>query len=105
MLIFFFNSEGIVHKEFVPPGSSWKTQEKVARVWLGIARIWMLHHDNAPCHMAVSINKSSADKSIPVVLQAHIQQISVPVTYFHFPSSKTTWKGAILVLWIISRRA
>jgi hypothetical protein len=22
MLIFFFNSEGIVHKEFVPPGSS-----------------------------------------------------------------------------------
>lgn len=27
-----------------------------------------------------------------------------PVNYFNSPSSKSTWKGAILVLWIISRR-
>ena len=37
-------------------GSPWKTQEKVARVRPGIAHTWMLHHDNAPCHTAVSIN-------------------------------------------------
>jgi len=31
--------------------------------------------------------------------------ISVPVTSFYSPGSNTTWKGAILVLWLISRRA
>ena len=36
---------------------------------------------------------------------AQIRRISVPVTSFYSPGSKTTWKGAILVLWIISRTA
>jgi len=38
-------------------------------------------------------------------LSPPIRRISVPVTYFYSPGSKTTWKCAILVLWIISRRA
>ena len=37
-------------------GSPWKPQENVAHVRPGIAHTWMLHHDNAPCHTAVSIN-------------------------------------------------
>ena len=35
----------------------------VARVRPGIARTWMLHHDNAPCHKAVSINEILAEKN------------------------------------------
>ena len=61
-------------------GSPWKLGKRVARVRLGIARTWMLHHDNVPCHMAVSINEFLAGKNIPVVPQPPIRQISVPVT-------------------------
>jgi len=62
----------------------------VARVRPGIARTWMLHHDNAPCHTAVSINEFLAEKINPVVPQPPIRRISVPVTYFYSPGSKTT---------------
>jgi len=37
-------------------------------------------------------------------LSPPICRISVPVTSSYSPGSKTTWKGAILVLWKISRR-
>ena len=62
----FFDGQGIVHKEFVPPGQTVnqtfyreileRVRRRVARVLPGIARTWMLHHNNAPCHTAVSIN-------------------------------------------------
>jgi len=74
-----FFSQGIVHKEFVPPGQTVnqtfyrevleRLRKRVARVRPGIARTWMLHHDNAPCHTAVSINEFLAERSIPVVPQ------------------------------------
>ena len=96
MLIFFL-SQGIVHKEFVPPGQTVnqtiyrevleRLRKRVARVRPGIARTWMLHHDNAPCHSAVS-NEFLAEKSIPVVPQPPIRQISAPVTSFYSPGSK-----------------
>src|SRR5215469_10567956 len=115
MLICFFDSQGIIHKEFVPPGQTVNQtfyrkvleglRKRVPRVRPGIVRTWMLHHNNAPCHMAVSINEFLAEKRIPVVPQPRIRRISVPVTSFYSPGSKTTRKGAILVLWIISRRA
>ena len=70
MLICFSDSQGIVHKELVPPGQTVnqtfyrevleRLRERVARVRPDIARTWMLHHDNAPCHTAVSINQSLA---------------------------------------------
>ena len=66
-MIVFFSSQGIVHKEFVPPGQTVnitfyrevleRLRKKVALVRPGMARIWVLHHDNAPCHTAVSINE------------------------------------------------
>ena len=63
MLICFFNSQGIVHKEFVPQGQTVNKQyyreilewlRKRVRVWPEIADTWMLHHDNAllsHCHL------------------------------------------------------
>lgn len=67
MLICFFDSRGIVYKEFVPPGQTVnqvfykkvleRLRKRVLRVRPDIADIWMLHHDNAPCHTAISINQ------------------------------------------------
>jgi len=99
ILICFFDSQGIVHKEFVLPGQTVnqtfyrevleRLRKRVARGRPGIARTWMLHH-NAPCHTAVSINEFLAEKSIPVVPQPPIHRISVPVTSFYSPGSKAT---------------
>ena len=98
MLLCFFDSQGIVHKEFVPPGQTVnqtfyrevleRLRKRVARVRPGIARTWMLHHDNAPCHTAVSINEFLAEKSIPAVPQSPNSRISVPVTSFFPPAQK-----------------
>jgi len=113
--LLFFDSQGIVHKEFVPPGQTvnqtfyrevlerlWK---RVARVRPGIERTWMLHHDNVPCHTAVSINEFLAEKTFLRFLSPPIRQMSVSVTSFYSSGSKTTWKGTILIIWIISNRA
>ena len=77
--LFFFDSQGIVHKEFVPSGQTdnqtfhrevlERLRKMVVRVRPGIARTWMLHHDKTPCHTAVSINEFLAEKSIPAVRQ------------------------------------
>src|SRR5215475_7650943 len=63
----FFYSQGTVHKEFVPPGHTVnqtfyqevleRLRKRVARVRPDIERTWILHHDNAPCHTAVSIDE------------------------------------------------
>ena len=65
MLICFFNSEGIVHTEFVPQGHTVnqfyyreileRLRKRVVRVRPSIADNWMLHHDNVPCHTAISV--------------------------------------------------
>ena len=72
MFICFFDSQGIVHKEFVSPGQTVnqtfnqevleRLRKRVARVRPGIERTWMLHHNNAPCHTAVSINEFLVEK-------------------------------------------
>ena len=103
MLICFFDSQGIVHKEFVPPGQTViqtfyrevleRLGKRVARVRPGIARTWMLHHDNIPCHTAVSINEFLAEKSIPVVPQPPYSPDLSPCDFFLFPWLKNHLKG------------
>jgi len=103
MLICFFDSQEIVHKEFMPPGQTVnqtfyqevleRLRKTVACVRPGIAHTWMLHHDNAPCHTAVSINEFLAEKSIPVVPQPpYLPNIS-PCDFFLFPCLKNHLKG------------
>lgn len=65
MMICFFDSKGIVHKEFVPLGRTVnqhfyvevldRLRKRVTRVRPEIAKTWILHHDNAPCHRAFSV--------------------------------------------------
>ena len=103
LFLFFFDSQGIVHKEIVPPGQTVnqtfyrkvleRLRKKVARVRPGIARSWMLHHDNAPCHTAVSINEFlTKKKSIPVVPQPPYSPDLSPCDFLLFPQLKTNLK-------------
>jgi len=79
MFICFFYSQGIVHVEFVPQGQTVnqfyhreileRLRKRVVRVPPSIANNWMLHHDNAPCHLAISVIEFLAKKGIPVVPQ------------------------------------
>src|SRR5215469_5097595 len=91
----FFDSQGIVHKEFVPPGQTVnqtfyrevleRLRKRVARVRPGISRTWMLHHVNAPSHTAVSISDFLAGKSIPVVPQPQYSPDLSPCDFFLLP--------------------
>ena len=72
MIIAYFDSRGIVHKEFVPPGLTVnhafykdvleRLRKRVQRVRTDIADDWLLHHDNAPAHTALSIQEFLAKK-------------------------------------------
>ena len=60
MIIFFFDSRGIVHKEFVPPGQTVnhlfykdvleQLRKRFKQVQRDIVDNWVLQHDNAPAH-------------------------------------------------------
>ena len=53
-----------------------------------IADTWMLHHDNAPCHTAISVKEFLAKKGISVVPQPpHSPDLS-PYEFFLFPKLK-----------------
>ena len=77
----FFDSEGVVHSEFVPQGHTVnqfyycevleRLRKRAVRVRPSIADNWMLHHDNAPCHTAISVIEFLAKKDIPVVHSPH----------------------------------
>jgi len=94
----FFDSQGIVHEEFVPPGQTVnqtfyrevleRLRKRMARLRLGIERTWMLHHDNAPCHTAVSINEFLAEKNISMVPQPHYSPDLSPCDFFVFPQAQ-----------------
>ena len=98
----FFNSQGIVQKEFVPSGQIVnqtfhrqvleRLRKRVARVRPGIARTWMLHHYNAPCHTAVSIHEFWAEKNIPLVHQPPYSPDLSPCDFFLFPRLKNHLK-------------
>jgi len=54
----------------------------------------MLHHDNAPCHAAVSINEFLAEKkNIPVVPQPSYSPDLSLCDFFLFPRLKNHLKG------------
>jgi len=96
MLICFFDSEGIVHTEFVPQGHNVnqfyyreileRLRKRVVRVRPSIADNWMLHHDNAPCHTKISVIEFLAKKGIPVVPQPPYSPDLSPCNFFLFPN-------------------
>ncbi|XP_066261786.1 protein GVQW3-like [Euwallacea similis] len=103
MLICFFDIQGIVHKEFVPEGQTVnkhfyrkvleRLRQRVIRVRPNIKNNWVLHHDNAPCHTAISINEFWAHKNIHVAPQPPYSPDLSPCNFFLFPKLKNYLKG------------
>lgn len=105
MLTVFFDSYGVVHKEFLPTGQtvnkeyylnvmrhlreairqkrpdSWKTNS------------WFLHHDNAPSHNALVIRQFLAKNSTNVVPQAPYSPDLSPCDFFLFSKLKYPLRG------------
>ena len=78
MLIAFFDIDGVVHHEFVPPGQTvnghfyvqvlQSLRDAVRRKWRDDKwqGEWFLHHDNASSHTPLVVQQFLAEKSIPV---------------------------------------
>ena len=98
----FFDSCGIVHKEFVPAGQTVKHafyKDVLERLWKRVQRVWMditdwvLHHDNAPTHTALSVWEFLAKKNIPVLPHPPYGPDLAPCDFYLFPKLKSKLKG------------
>ena len=100
---FFFDSRGIVHKEFVPPGQTVdhafykdvleRLRKRVQRVRTDIADDWVLHHDNMPAYTALSIREFLAKKNIPVLPHPPYSPDLAPCNFCLFRKLKSKLKG------------
>lgn len=70
-----------------------RLRKRVIRVRPNIKNKWVLHHDNAPCHTAISINEFLASKNIPVAPQPPYSPDLSPCDFFLFPKLKNYLKG------------
>ena len=99
MIIVFFDSRGIMHKELVSPGMTVyqafyrdlmeRFRKRVQRVRPDIADNWVLCHDNVPAHNALSIREFLAKKNIPVLPHPPYS----PCDFYLFPKLKLKLKG------------
>jgi hypothetical protein len=104
-LIAFFDVEGLVHHEFLPQCQTMNqtvyitvmqclrdaVRRKRPHKWS--SGTWLLHHDNAPCHVAPSIREFLAKHSIPVVPHPPYLPDLALCDFFLFPRLKSTLKG------------
>jgi len=105
MLLTFFDIRGIVHYEFVPTEQTVhqvyylevleRLREKVKRKRpeLFDNNSWILHHDNAPAHKALSVREFLATKQITVLEHPAYSPDLAPNDFFLFPKIKKILKG------------
>jgi histone-lysine N-methyltransferase SETMAR len=104
MLIVFSDIQGIVHKEFLPPGQTvnGKFYCEVLK-WLskGIwhkhpdkwkKNNWFLHHDNTPAHTSL-VRQCLTSKNITVIFHSPYSPDLAPCNFFLFPKMKLQLKG------------
>ena len=104
MLIAFFDIDGLAHHEFVPTGQTVNKEffKTVLQRLLDAVRRhhpenwrfgnWILHHDNAPAHRAVTTNEFLAKHNILSLPQPPYSPDLVPCDFL-FPQLKKTMKG------------
>jgi len=105
MLIAFFDIDGLVHHEYVPRGQTvnkelYKTvlqclQDAVHRHCLQKwrSRNWILHHDNAPAHRAVTTNEFLAKHNLLSLPHPPYSPDLAPCNFFFFLQLIKTMKG------------
>jgi transposase len=104
MLIDFFDTEGIVRAEFVPRGTTVNSEYYkglLERIRNNVRRkrpetwknVFLLHHDNAPCHTPLVIRQFLADKVITVRPHPPYSPDLAPCDFWLFPKIKLTIKG------------
>jgi len=102
MLICFFDQEGIVHREFVPPGITVNADfycDVLRRLRENVRRKrpqkWqnqnlIIHHDNAPAHRSFKVSQFLAKNNMTVIPHTHPIW---PRDFFLFPKLKLRMKG------------
>ena len=101
-LIASFDSDGIIHKEFVPAGQNVNSAfyEEVLK-WLPrrIHRVrselhrtgqWILLHDNAPAHCAIRVHQFLAQHGVPVLDHPPYSPDLAPAESFCFPAGRAS---------------
>jgi len=105
MMIVFFHIRGVIYIDWVPEGQSvnqvyYKNvlttlRERVRRrrpdMWKNA--LWILHHDNAPAHNALSLKRYLAKNNIPVMEHPPYSPDIAPCDIFLFPKIKSALKG------------
>ena len=101
MLICFFDQEGIVHREFVPPGMTVNADfycDILRRLRENVRRKrpqkWenqnlIIHHDNAPAHRSFKVSQFLA-KNMTMI--PHTHPIWPPVAFSSSPSWSFRWR-------------
>ena len=105
MLIAFFDVRGIVHTEIMPQGHTINQhiyRDVLRRLMRSVRekrrelykkKSWLLHHDNAPVHNALSIREFLAKNNIAVLEQPPYSPDLAPCDFFLLPKLKGVMKG------------
>ncbi|UYV61578.1 hypothetical protein LAZ67_1005355 [Cordylochernes scorpioides] len=110
MLITFFDSRGIIHKEFVPAGQTITGEYYLNVLKRLIARIrrirpeyrdensWCLLHDNAPSHSSLIVRRFLAKNNVCVLNHPPYSPDLAPCDFYLFPKIKLKLKAATSTL-------
>ena len=105
MLAVFFDSEGVVHYEFLPQGRTVNKEyylEVMHRLREAVRKKrpdawwenrWMLQHDNAPSHSSFLVRDFLDKHATTVLPQPPYSPDFAPADFFLFPKLKSTLKG------------